>query len=51
MIDQIGTPVTVNSKAAIDAAQNAYNGLSDAAKAKVSNKAVLDAAVAAYNAL
>ena len=51
LIDQIGTPVTVNSKAAIDAAQNAYNGLSDAAKAKVSNKAVLDAAVAAYNAL
>lgn len=51
LIDQIGTPVTANSKAAIDAAQNAYNGLSDAAKAKVSNKAVLDAAVAAYNAL
>lgn len=51
LINAIGTPVTTNSKAPIDAAQNAYNGLSDAAKAKVSNKAVLDAAVAAYNAL
>ncbi len=51
LIDQIGTPVTADSKAKVDAAQNAYNALSDAAKAKVTNKATLDAAVAALKAL
>lgn len=50
LINQIGT-VTSSSESAIDAAQNAYNALSDAAKAKVTNKAALDAAVAAYQAL
>ncbi|MCR5702341.1 MAG: fibronectin type III domain-containing protein [Lachnospiraceae bacterium] len=48
LISSIGI-VTKDSKAAIDAARTAYNGLSEAAKNKVSNFSVLQAAETMYS--
>ena len=46
LIDAIGLPITQDSKPKIDAAQNAYNSLSDLAKTQVSNLNVLETAQA-----
>ena len=50
LIDQIGT-VTKDSQAAITAAQNAYNALSEDAKRAVKNADVMTKAAEAYTAL
>ncbi len=50
LIDAIGE-VTIDSEAAITAAQEAYEALSDDEKANVTNYDVLEAAMAAYEAL
>lgn len=50
LIGKIGT-VTLNSKAAIDAARKAYNALSDNAKVLVCKLSVLEAAEARYQQL
>jgi hypothetical protein len=50
LIDEIGT-VTLESKAAIEAAEAAYAALTDAQKALVTNYATLTAARAAYDQL
>lgn len=46
LIGAIGLPITQDSKPKIDAAQNAYNSLSDLAKTQVSNLNVLETAQA-----
>ena len=46
LIDAIGLPITLDSKAKVDAALNAYNSLSDLAKTQVSNLNVLETAQA-----
>ncbi|MBO6305979.1 MAG: InlB B-repeat-containing protein, partial [Paludibacteraceae bacterium] len=51
LINAIGTPITLDSKDAIDAARAAYNELTDAQKTEVTNYATLTAAEAAYNTL
>jgi len=51
LINAIGTPITLDSKDAIDAARAAYNPLTDAQKTEVTNYATLTAAEAAYNTL
>ncbi len=51
LINAIGTPITLDSKDAIDAARTAYNALTDAQKTEVTNYATLTAAEAAYNTL
>ena len=51
LINAIGTPITLDSKDAIDAARAAYNALTDAQKTEVGNYATLTAAETAYNTL
>ncbi len=51
LIAAIGTPITMESKAAIDAAREAYGALSPAVQALVDNYDVLTAAEAAWLAL
>ena len=51
LINAIGTPITLDSKDAIDAARAAYNALTDAQKTEVTNYATLTDAEAAYNTL
>ena len=51
LINAIGSPITLDSKDAIDAARAAYNALTDAQKTEVTNYATLTDAEAAYNTL
>lgn len=48
LINAIGTPITVDSKTAIDIARNAYDKLTPEQKAKISNYEKLTAAEAEY---
>ena len=50
-INAIGTPITLDSKDAIDAARNAYDNLTDDQKALVGNLSALTDAEAAYASL